>query len=68
VPLIDSSGAYSFALLARKMARREGRLVISGASAEVRRALHQAGVRGDLVLFVPRLDAVPEALAAQSRG
>ncbi|MBM3614119.1 MAG: STAS domain-containing protein [Alphaproteobacteria bacterium] len=68
VPLIDSSGAYSFALLARKMARREGRLVISGASAEVRRALHQAGVQGDLVLFVPRLDAVPEALAAQSRG
>lgn len=68
VPLIDSSGAYSFALLARKMARREGRLVISGASAEVRRALHQAGVQGDLVLFVPSLDAVPEAMAAQSRG
>ena len=68
VPLIDSSGAYSFALLARKMARREGRLVISGASAEVRRVLHQAGVQGDLVLFVPSLDAVPEAMAAQSRG
>jgi SulP family sulfate permease len=64
VPLMDSSGAYSFALLARKMARREGRLVISGASAEVRRVLHQAGVRGDQVLFVPDLAAVPVALAA----
>jgi SulP family sulfate permease len=64
VPLIDSSGAYSFALLARKMARREGRLVISGASAEVRRVLHQAGVRGDQILFVPDLAAVPAALAA----
>ena len=64
VPLIDSSGAYSFALLARKMARKEGRLVISGASAEVRRVLHQAGVRGDQVLFVPDLDAVPAALGA----
>jgi SulP family sulfate permease len=65
VPLIDSSGAYSFALLARKMARKEGRLVISGASAEVRRVLHQAGVRGDQVLFVADLDAVPAALGAQ---
>ena len=65
VPLIDSSGAYSFALLARKMARKEGRLVISGASAEVRRVLYQAGVRGDQVLFVPDLDAVPAALGAQ---
>ncbi len=65
VPLIDSSGAYSFALLARKMARKEGRLVISGASAEVRRVLHQAGVRGEQVLFVPDLDAVPAALGAQ---
>jgi anti-anti-sigma regulatory factor len=50
--------------LARKMARREGRLVISGASAEVRRVLHQAGVRGDQILFVPDLAAVPAALAA----
>ena len=65
VPLIDSSGAYSFALLARKMARKEGRLVISGASAEVRRVLHQAGVQGDQVLFVVDLDAVPAALGAQ---
>lgn len=68
VPLIDSSGAYSFALLARKMARREGRLVISGASAEVRRVLYQAGVRGDQVLFVTDLSEVVAALTAQSRA
>ena len=63
VPLIDSSGAYSFALLAQKMARKGGRLVISGARPEVRRVLHQAGVHGDQVLFVPDLSALSEALA-----
>lgn len=62
VPLTDSSGAYSMALLARKMARRGGRLVISGARPEVRRALHRAGVHGDQVRFIPGLDALPEGL------
>jgi len=62
VPLTDSSGAYSMALLARKMARRGGRLVISGARPEVRRALHRAGVHGDQVRFIPWLDALPEGL------
>lgn len=63
VPLIDSSGAYSMALLARKMARREGRLVISGARPEVRRALHRAGVHGDKVSFIPGLEALSEVVA-----
>lgn len=62
VPLIDSSGAYSMALLARKMARRGGRLVISGARPEVRRALHRAGVHGDQVRFIPGLEALSEGL------
>lgn len=62
VPMIDSSGAYSFALLARKMARKGGQLVISGARAEVRHALHRAGVHGDQVIFVPNLGALPAAL------
>ncbi|MCF8511362.1 MAG: STAS domain-containing protein [Rhodobacteraceae bacterium] len=66
VPLIDSSGAYSFALLARKMARRGGQLVISGARPEVRRALHQAGVHGDQVLFVADLGDIPAALAQRA--
>ncbi len=63
VPLTDSSGAYSMALLARKMARRGGRLVISGARPEVRRALHRAGVHGDQVRFIPGLEALSEGLA-----
>jgi len=62
VPLTDSSGAYSMALLARKMARRGGRLVISGARPEVRRALHRAGVHGDQVRFIAGLDALSEGL------
>ena len=68
VPLIDSSGAYSFALLARKMARKGGRLVISGARPEVRRTLHQAGVHGDEVLFITDLASLPEAIGPASRA
>ncbi|NEY90852.1 SulP family inorganic anion transporter [Tabrizicola oligotrophica] len=63
VPLIDSSGAYSFALLARKMARKGGRLVISGARPEVRRALRRAGTRGNQVIFIPNLAALPNAVS-----
>lgn len=68
VPLIDSSGAYAFALLARKMARKGGRLVISGARPELRRVLHQAGVHGDQVLFVADLSSLPEALSPPRAG
>ena len=51
VPLIDSSGARSFALLARRIGRKGGRLAIAGARPEVRRVLlaqeglHPPGVR-----------------------
>lgn len=62
VPLTDSSGAYSMALLARKMARNGGRLVISGARPEVRRALHLAGVHGDQVRFISGLEDLHQAL------
>ncbi len=65
VPMVDSSGGYSFALLARKMARKGGQLVIAGARPEVRRALHQAGLLGDQVLFVAGLSDLPQALAAR---
>jgi SulP family sulfate permease len=64
VPMIDSSGAYAFSLLARNMARKGGRLVISGARPDVRRALHQAGVRGEQVLFLDDLSEVSAALSA----
>ncbi len=63
VPLVDSSGGYSFALLARKMARKGGRLVIVAARPEVRRVLHQAGLMGAHVTFVDDLAALPAALA-----
>lgn len=66
VPLIDSSGAYSMGLLARKMARKGGHLVIAGARPEVRRVLHQAGVHGDQVAFVAGLDDLAAALSPAS--
>jgi sulfate permease, SulP family len=45
VPFVDSSGARSFELLARKMHRRGGVLVLTGANAEVRRTLLTHGLR-----------------------
>ena len=62
VPFIDSSGAYSFALLARKMTRKGGRLVIAAARPEVRIALHRAGVHADTATFVPDLHNLHAAL------
>lgn len=51
VPFIDSSGAKSFELLARKMARKKGVLYIAGAGPEVRRMLLSQGVREPHVHF-----------------
>lgn len=45
VPFVDSSGARSFGLLARKMARKGGVLWIAGANRAVRRELLAHGVR-----------------------
>jgi SulP family sulfate permease len=45
VPFIDSSGARSFEVLARKTARQGGRLVLTGAAPEVRRMMESQGVR-----------------------
>jgi sulfate permease, SulP family len=45
VPFVDSSGARSFELLARKMHRRGGILVLTGANPEVRRVLLAHGLR-----------------------
>ncbi len=52
VPLIDSSGARSFVLLARRMARKGGRLAILGARAEVRRVLLGQGLGPDLADYI----------------
>jgi SulP family sulfate permease len=45
VPFVDSSGARSFELLARKMHRRGGILVLTGTNPEVRRVLLAHGLR-----------------------
>ncbi len=45
VPFVDSSGARSFELLARKMQRRGGVLVLTGANPDVRRVLLAHGLR-----------------------
>ena len=55
VPIIDSSGARSFLLLARKLARRGGRLVIVGASGTLKSALRAQGLDAPLVVFADDL-------------
>lgn len=66
VPFIDSSGAYSFALLARKMARKGGQLVIAGARPDVRVILHRAGVQPETALFLPDLSGLAARLGESS--
>lgn len=68
VPLIDSSGGYSFALLARKMARKGGQLVIAGARPSVRRVLDQSGLSGAHVIYADGLGDVPKLLATPLAG
>lgn len=58
-------GLFLYAACSENGAQGGGQLVISGARPEVRRVLHQAGVHGDQVLFVPDLAALPEALAGR---
>jgi len=58
VPMVDSSGARSFLLLARRMARREGELVVVGARPAVRAALEGQGLGALPVRFVAGLDAL----------
>jgi SulP family sulfate permease len=63
VPMIDSSGAHSMELLAHKMERKGGRLVLIGTRPEVRIALHKAGVREPLARFLPDLETARAELA-----
>lgn len=56
VPMIDSSGARSFLLLARRMARRDGVLVVLGARTAVRATLAHHGLAALPVRFVDRLE------------
>ncbi len=61
VPMIDSSGARSFLLLARRMARRDGVLVVIGARAPVRQTLEHHGLDKLPVRFLPDLAALDQA-------
>ncbi|MFN6979932.1 MAG: STAS domain-containing protein, partial [Gemmobacter sp.] len=56
VPFIDTSGARSFEVLARKTERGGGRLVLTGANPEVRRMMLGQGVREPLVAWRATVD------------
>ncbi|OYU18206.1 MAG: sodium-independent anion transporter [Rhodobacteraceae bacterium PARR1] len=58
VPIIDSSGARSFQLLQRKLARRGAELVILGAKPGVRRSLSAQGLAEPALRFVSNLSEV----------
>ncbi|MEZ5756341.1 MAG: SulP family inorganic anion transporter [Paracoccaceae bacterium] len=58
VPMIDSSGARSFLLLARRMARRDGVLIVIGARPPVRQMLEHQGLAKLPVRFLPDLAAL----------
>lgn len=55
VPMIDSSGARSFQLLQRKLARRGAELVILGARPAVRRSLAAQGLTEPALRYVDQL-------------
>ncbi len=55
VPMIDSSGARSFEVLARKLHRKGGRLCILGARPEVRKVLMAQGIRAPDVPYLSDL-------------
>jgi len=57
VPFIDTSGAHSFEILGRKVARSGGLLVIAGALPEVRRVLLSQGVRAPHVHYAQDVKA-----------
>jgi SulP family sulfate permease len=61
VPFLDSTGAHVMEGLARKAERSGVRLYVSGASAEITRALAKHGVKPPAVSFVSSLDAALEA-------
>lgn len=64
VPFLDSTAAHSVDLLARKMARKGGRLYLSGTSADIRRTLLAVGLREPRAHYAVDID---EAVAAARR-
>ncbi len=68
VPFIDSTGARSFELLARKVARKGGTLYLAGCRPDVRRMLATHGVAEPMVSFVADLAAVARAEALRTQA
>jgi SulP family sulfate permease len=68
VPFIDSSGARSFDLLARKMARKGGRLFFTAANPDVVATLRSHGLQEPRVSFLPDIAAAEAQLAADSEN
>jgi sulfate permease, SulP family len=64
VPLIDSSGARSFHGLARRAARRGGKLYLVGLGPALRRQLEAQGLRAPEVRFLSNVAAVDAELDA----
>lgn len=64
VPFLDSSAAHSVELLSRKMARKGGRLYISGTSADIRRTLLSLGLRAPRAHYAVDIE---EAVVAARR-
>ena len=64
VPFLDSSAAHSVDLLAHKLARKGGRLYLSGTSADIRRTLLAVGLREPRAQYAHGID---DAVAAAHR-
>lgn len=64
VPLIDSSGAHSFQLLAGRARRRGGQLFLVGLSPDLRRQLESQGIGEPEVRYLPDVAAVDRLLDA----
>lgn len=61
VPFVDTSGANSLAVLARKLQRNGGRMIVTGASPEVRKVLESQALHGAELDFFP---SIADAMAA----
>lgn len=68
VSFVDSTGARMVLTLARKLARRNGVLYLTGASPELRRGMEAQGLTETEVRFLPDSDAVVAALHAPDGG
>ena len=64
VPFLDSSAAHSVDLLAHKLARKGGRLYLSGTGADIRRTLLAVGLREPRAHYAHDID---DAIAAAHR-